>query len=68
MFKGNQYFFLGEIINGYLGSGQGEEYKAVNRKRGTYQPLWVEINSLRTIDVRPKEVIEKILSYLNKKG
>ncbi|WP_236712667.1 NUDIX hydrolase [Peribacillus muralis] len=36
-FNGIQYFFLGDIIEGVLGTGNGEEYK--DSLRGTYQPM-----------------------------
>ncbi|MGE7625538.1 NUDIX hydrolase [Viridibacillus sp. NPDC096237] len=59
-FRGIQYFFLAEIIEGSFGIGQGEEYTDENRNRGTYQPMWVDIENLLSIDVRPKEVVERI--------
>lgn len=64
-FNGTQYFFLSEIISGTLGTGQGEEYTDKNRDRGTYLPMWVDIESLSSIDVRPNEVALKIQSLLN---
>ncbi|KGR77364.1 NUDIX hydrolase [Ureibacillus manganicus] len=59
-FKGTQYFFLTEIINGTFGTGQGEEYTDKERDRGTYMPIWVDIKRLSSIDVRPKEVAIKV--------
>lgn len=64
-FNGIQYFFLAEIIDGSFGTGQGEEYTDENRNRGTYQPMWVDIESLLLIDVRPKEVAKMIHYILN---
>ncbi|MBK3493641.1 NUDIX domain-containing protein [Viridibacillus sp. YIM B01967] len=64
-FNGIQYFFLAEIIEGSFGTGQGEEYTDENRNRGTYQPMWVDIENLLSIDVRPKEVVERIHSLFN---
>ena len=64
-FNGIQYFFLSEIISGTLGTGQGEEYRDKNRDRGTYLPMWVDIESLSSIDVRPNEVALKVQSLLN---
>lgn len=64
-FNGTQYFFLSEIISGTLGTGQGEEYTDKNRNRGTYLPMWVDIESLSSIDVRPNEVALKVQSLLN---
>ncbi|WP_456278971.1 NUDIX hydrolase [Bacillus sp. AK128] len=59
-FNGTQYFFLAEIINGEFGTGQGEEYLDLDRDRGIYLPIWVDINKLSSIDVKPKEVALKI--------
>lgn len=68
-YNGMQYFFLGEITKGVIGKGSGEEYRDKNRNRGTYQPMWVEIGILATIDVRPKEVAERISLYeMNQSG
>ncbi|WP_088044477.1 NUDIX domain-containing protein [Bacillus sp. EAC] len=64
-FNGMQYFFLSEIIEGEVGSGEGEEYTEISRDRGTYQPIWMEIKQLSSIDIRPKEVAVKIQSLLN---
>jgi len=61
-FNGTQYFFLSKIINGTLGTGQGEEYTDKERDRGTYLPIWVEIKKLSSIDVKPKEVAIKVQS------
>lgn len=61
-FNGIQYFFLAEIMDGNFGTGVGEEYTDKKRKRGTYLPMWVEINKLSTLDVRPKELAIKIQS------
>ncbi|MGG4166411.1 NUDIX domain-containing protein [Rossellomorea vietnamensis] len=59
-FNGTQYFFLSEIIGGEFGTGQGEEYIDEDRDRGTYWPMWVELDKLSSIDVKPKEVALKV--------
>src|SRR5699024_10685453 len=41
-FNGDQYFFLGEIIGGTFGTGQGEEFSDSNN--GIYIPMWVDID------------------------
>ncbi|WP_159462098.1 NUDIX domain-containing protein [Salirhabdus sp. Marseille-P4669] len=65
-FNGTQYFFFqSEIISGTLGTGQGTEYKDENRNRETYLPMWVDRESLSSIDVRPIEVAFKLQSLLN---
>jgi 8-oxo-dGTP pyrophosphatase MutT (NUDIX family) len=64
-FNGTQYFFLSHIIAGTFGTGKGEEYTDENRDRGTYLPMWVDIESLSSIEVRPKEVALKVKSLFN---
>ena len=64
-FNGSQYFFLAEVIQGTFGAGQGEEYTNEHRNRGTYLPIWTEIEDLNSIDVKPKEVAIIIQNLLN---
>ena len=61
-FNGTQYFFLSEIIAGSFGTGKGEEYTYENRDRAMYLPMWVDIEKLSSIDVRPNEVVLKVQS------
>lgn len=63
-FNGTQYYFLSEIIDGTFGTGQGEEYTDENRDRGTYFPMWIDIERLSSIEVKPKEVALKVQSLL----
>lgn len=55
-YEGIQYFYLADILGGQFGTGAGEEYSGARRDRGSYLPVWVEINKLLTWDVRPREV------------
>ena len=64
-FNGTQYFFLAEIMDGDFGTGKGEEYIDKKRQRGTYLPMWVEINKLSAMDVKPKELTIKIQALFN---
>lgn len=59
-FNGTQYFFLSDIIKGTFGTGKGEEFTNKNRDRGIFLPMWVDIERLSTIDVKPKEVALKV--------
>ncbi|PEI95645.1 DNA mismatch repair protein MutT [Bacillus pseudomycoides] len=61
-FNGTQYFFLTEIIKGNFGTGEGEEFTDINRDRGSYLPMWLDIEMLSSIDVKPKEVALKVQS------
>ncbi|MBM7691435.1 ADP-ribose pyrophosphatase YjhB (NUDIX family) [Peribacillus deserti] len=62
-YNGTQYFFLAHSTGGDFGTGQGQEFFDSGRGRGTYKPIWVEINSLSSLDVRPRQITEKILKY-----
>lgn len=64
-FSGTQYFFLAEIIEETFGTGQGEEYTGEKRGRGSYLPIWVDIEKLSSLDVKPKEVALKVQSTFN---
>lgn len=61
-FNGTQYFFLSEMIGGEFGTGQGEEYDD-KRNSGLYIPMWIDIESLSSVDVKPREVATKIQMY-----
>ncbi|MDX8366576.1 NUDIX hydrolase [Cytobacillus sp. IB215665] len=64
-YNGTQYFFLAEITEGKFGTGKGIEYTDKNRNRGTYLPMWIDINQLSSVDVKPKEVATKIQMVFN---
>jgi 8-oxo-dGTP pyrophosphatase MutT (NUDIX family) len=38
-YNGTQYFFLVDIIEGIIGTGNGEEFTNESRNRGTYEPM-----------------------------
>lgn len=59
-YNGLQYFFLAEVLEGEVGTGMGEEFTDLMRNRGSYEPMWVEIGELPSLDVRPRQVAEKI--------
>lgn len=65
--EGSQFFFLAEILTGTLSKGEGEEYTDEKRGRGTYMPVWMDIEKLSSIDVRPIEVAVKIQSFYHLK-
>lgn len=58
--SGTQHFFLADIIGGKFGPGIGEEYTDASPQRGGYEPIWLDIKDLSSLDVRPKEIIELI--------
>ena len=62
-YNGEQYFFIAEVIGGTFGTGGGEEFKDKFRDRGTYEPMWIELERLLSLDVRPLAIAEKVYSY-----
>ena len=58
-YNGIQYYYHAKIIGGQFGTGQGEEF--TDTTKGGYLPLWVELGSLRALDVLPQEVVERIV-------
>lgn len=59
-YNGVQYFFIAEVIGGAIGTGEGEEFGDEYRNRGTYEPMWVELEQLLSLDVYPIEIAEKL--------
>ncbi len=60
----HQYFFSGTIIGGEFGAGKGEEYTQQNKNKGTYEPVWFDVDRLIEIELWPKE---QIMNYLIEK-
>lgn len=53
-----QYFFLANILEGTFGTGEGEEFH--NELRGSYLPIWVDVEDLPNLDVKPEEASLKL--------
>lgn len=52
---GLQYYFWATPVAGEFGSGNGEEFHSSSSSpRGSYRPLWLQIERLELEDVRPK--------------
>jgi 8-oxo-dGTP diphosphatase len=59
-YNGKQYFFMAEILEGVFGTGQGEEFKRNTSERGTYKPMWIDIDQSRNLDIKPIQIAEKL--------
>lgn len=62
-YKGTQYYFIADVIEGKIGNGQGEEFTDPFRNRGIYEPIWIELSTILSLDIRPFEVAERIHSF-----
>ena len=60
-FAGVHYYYRAEPIGGELGTGAWPDHakhdELEREKRGTYEAVWVEIERLGTLDVRPRELV-----------
>lgn len=59
-YEGNQYFFMAKRTGGTFGTGLGEEYTDLDRRRGTYEPVWVELREAHKLNIKPREVVAKL--------
>ena len=59
-YNGTQYFYEAIIVGGTFGKGKGEEYIQNDRDRGEYIPIWVSIEELLHINIKPLEVGEYV--------
>lgn len=51
-----EYFYLCDIVDGILGSGHGPEFQKNSLYSGGYDIEWRNINDLKLIDLKPKEI------------
>lgn len=56
-----EIFFFCEQISGVLGTGTGPEYQHGSNCSGAYSLEWVELARLSLLDVRPKDISQKLL-------
>ncbi|KEK22242.1 NUDIX hydrolase [Bacillus gaemokensis] len=62
-YNGTQFFYHTRIISGVFGTGNGEEFKSI--ERGEYLPVWIPLKELLSLNVKPYKVAE-IISYCYK--
>lgn len=62
-FNGKQHYFTAKIVGGTFGTGQGEEYEE-QRNRGQYEPMWIPIVELESLDVRPMEIAKRLIERM----
>ena len=61
-YNGRQHFFFADIIGGKFGTGTGEEYSQTSVQRGIYEPVWIDMDDLTSLDVRPKVIVDFLLA------
>lgn len=52
---GEQRYYAAEVIGGTFGTGTGMEFTSRHgQKRGRYTPMWIPIEEVPSLDVRPQ--------------
>jgi mutator protein MutT len=67
--KGQQeFFYLCNIIDGQIGTGQGPEFQVGTQYKGEYRIKWINLKDLPEINLKPEEVKNKIIQLTNGVG
>ena len=56
-----EFFYLCDIVDGKIGTGQGPEFQPNTGYEGEHKISWVELEKLSNINLRPQEVKDKII-------
>jgi 8-oxo-dGTP diphosphatase len=62
--KQTEHFFICDIASGKLGTGNGPEYHDNSDYEGSHEIEWLNIFDLINYDLRPREVIFKLINSL----
>lgn len=65
---GWQTFMVCDYQSGEPQPTDAEEYTMPNRITGTYEPMWIDIDQLENIDLRPAFIKKQFLKDYRKKG
>jgi len=56
-----EFFYLCNIIDGQIGTGQGPEFQVGTQYKGEYRIKWVDLKDLPEINLKPEEVKNEII-------
>lgn len=57
----HEFFYLCDMIDGKVGTGQGPEFQQGTGYKGEYRISWVDLKKLSDINLKPPEVKNKII-------
>ncbi len=57
---GAHHFYLVNTLGGVFGSGTGAEFYNHAEEKGIYEPVWVGLEELHQIDLRPASIVHKL--------
>ncbi len=66
--NGYQTFFVCEYQSGEPHPTDAEEYTQPNRITGTYEPVWLGMDQIKDVDLRPTVMKKQLLKDYHKKG
>ena len=61
----DEFFYNCRITGGKLGKGSGPEYQPDSHYHGTHEIALLSIQKIKELDLRPKEMKERLLKTLN---
>jgi len=56
-----EFFYQCQIVSGEVGTGEGPEYQSDSGYIGSYQPEWVDLDKLLSLELRPRQLKEGLL-------
>lgn len=57
---GTHHFYLVKSLGGVFGTGTGAEFYKHAEEKGLYEPVWVGLEELHQIDLRPSSILHKL--------
>jgi 8-oxo-dGTP diphosphatase len=58
-----EFFYECKILSGKVGTGDGPEYQPDSGYIGSYQPEWRALDELSSLELRPRQLKEKLLIH-----
>jgi 8-oxo-dGTP diphosphatase len=55
-----EFFYLCNIVDGQIGTGQGPEFQVGTQYKGEYRIKWVDLKNLPEINLKPEEVFNRL--------
>ena len=56
-----EFFYLCNVVDGQIGTGQGPEFQAGTQYKGEYRIKWVDLKDLPEVNLKPEEVKNKVI-------
>ncbi len=57
----HEFFYLCDMVDGNVGSGQGPEFRPNTNYKGKYKVVWVDLKKLPNMNLKPQEIKDKII-------